>query len=106
MKKSELLQFVESLFETSKEPVPGIHIKMGDGSMCNVSIEEEINGNVTIKMNNVKMGHFEKMTQRGYKCRFMQQYRPKIRLGLTNDELFMMNICKGNPYILFNKAYN
>ena len=41
--KSAIYQFVEALFTSSKEPVSGIHIRMADDSIINVSLFENNN---------------------------------------------------------------
>ncbi|KAA6329497.1 hypothetical protein EZS27_021704 [termite gut metagenome] len=105
--KSAILLFVESLFEGIKIPnITGIHIEMSDNSILNV-ILEEINGKVSVKINNVLMGFFESLPDkpRGYEYGFHQQYGIGIRNGLNSHETFTKAICD-NPFILFSSAHS
>lgn len=102
--KSAIYQFVESLFTPSKEPVSGIHIRMGDGSIINVSLFENKN-TVEVTMNGNVVGVFEPMTERGYEYCFHQKYRTGIRKGYTPAEALMANICEQHSdKILLHKA--
>ncbi len=104
IKPFNLKEFVEQLFESSKEQhVSGIHIRMDDNTILNVRIYES-RGCVYVEMDGIAMGYFEPMTQRGYKCRFVQRYRVGIRKGLTRNELFMQNICETDEFIFLQKA--
>lgn len=102
--KSAIYQFVEALFTPSKEPVSGIHIRMDDGSIINVSLFEN-NNTVEVSMNGTIMGHFEPMTERGYKYCFYQKNRKGIKKGYTIAEALMIAICESNSDdILLYKA--
>lgn len=104
--KSNILLFVESLFESSRIPdLTGIHIKMSDNSILNIILEER-SGKVYVKINNVLMGFLESLPDkpRGYEYRFHQQYRVGIRNGLNSHEDFIKAVCD-NPIILFLSAH-
>lgn len=102
--KSEILQFVEELFESSKEPVSGIHIKMADDTMCNVKLAEDNNA-IHVYMNNQNMGRFEKYDGQGYQYAFYQNNRIGIKKnGYTINELMMMSICENHKLIRLFKA--
>lgn len=102
--KSEILQFVEKLFESSKESVSGIHIKMDDGTMCNVILKED-NNRVHVYMNNQDMGRFEKYDGQGYQYAFYQKNRIGMKKnGYTINERMMMSICKTHDFIHLVKA--
>ncbi len=102
--KSKILQFVEELFESLKEPVSGIHIKMADGTMCNVILKEDNNG-VHVFMNNQDMGRFEKYDGQGYQYAFYQKNRIGMKKnGYTINECMMMSICESHDFIRLVKA--
>lgn len=102
--KSEILQFVEKQFESSKEPVSGIHIKMADGTMCNVILIEE-NNVVRVYMNHQDMGRFEKYDGQGYQYAFYQANRVGMKKnGYTINERMMMSICENHNLIRLFKA--
>lgn len=102
--KSEILQFVEKLFESSKEPVSGIHIKMADGTMCNVTLVENNNA-VHVIMNNQDMGRFEKYDGQGYQYAFYQKRRVGMKKeGYTINEQMMMSTCEYHNLIRLFKA--
>lgn len=101
---SEILQFVEKQFESSKEPVSGIHIKMDDGTMCNVKLVENNNA-VHVYMNNENMGRFEKYDGQGYQYAFYQTNRIGMKKnGYTINERMMMSICETHELIRLFKA--
>lgn len=96
--------FIDSLFDFARDPHrPGLSIQMKDGHYTHIDLihEDKI---VVVKMDDVNMGFFEEYTEKGYKCRFNQKYRVRIREGLTPNEAMMESICD-NPLVLLHKAY-
>ena len=99
--KSELLNFVEAIFENIKEKnISGVHIKMNDGNIVKIEMYE-FGGEVTVFMDNVEMGNFKESESRCYKYNFYQKYRVGIREGLTVNEVMMKSICYNNADVKF-----
>jgi hypothetical protein len=98
-----LIDFINKLFDFARrENKVGMYIEMEDGHHTRVDIIH-IDDKVIIKMDDLEMGYFEEMDQRGYKCAFHQKYRPHIKDGLLPNELLMKAICN-HPLVLFYEA--
>lgn len=98
-----LTEFVNSLFKIyHDEKKQGLYLQREDGRWISIKICP-VDEKVIIIMDDVKMGHFEEMTQRGYKCAFYQMNRPHIKKGLFPNEAIMKSICN-HPLILFHDA--
>lgn len=61
---------------------------------------------IEVSINKEVMGTFVEFDNKGYKFKFKQLYREKIRNGRTVAEQFMEDICNGDDYILLEKAYH
>ena len=79
--ESTLIEIVESMFDEIKEPVSGIHIRMADGTICNILIYEGHNHDtVFIEIDGYKAGRFEKPENEhaGYQIDFIAQRNKMI----------------------------
>lgn len=109
--KNNILEYISSIFEKQ-----GKRLENGD-----YSIEMAVNSpkylvahlyyNTNIKtvevvINGAVMGTLVEYSGQGYKYKFEQRYRVGIRNGRTIAEQFMEDICNGNPFILFQRAYH
>lgn len=94
MKKSDLLVFVESLFDVDREKgKEDIYLRLTDGKVCRVDLFEK-NGKVEVTMSDTVMGFFEVLSQKpqGYEYKFHQKHRTGISKGLTLLEELMAGI--------------
>lgn len=94
MGKSNLLAFVESLFEGSKEKdKEEIYIRLSNNRICRVDLFE-FEGKVEVTMSETNMGFFEALPDKpqGYEYKFQQKHRQGISKGLTFLEELMANI--------------
>ena len=95
--------FVNSLFDFARSSkLSGLYIQREDGHRTLISICS-VDNKIIIKMDDVEMGYFEEMTQRGYKCAFHQKYRTHIKDGQNPNEAMMTAICP-NDKVLFYDA--
>jgi hypothetical protein len=103
LRKMSLLEFVQSLFESAREPnVQGLYIQLYNGHRTRVLIITRSN-KIYITMDDVEMGYFEEINRRGYRCSFHQKARIGIRNGLFPNEALMKSICN-HPLVYFIDA--
>lgn len=100
---SEFYYAVEHCFDSVKENVSGIHIRMADNSMTDAELVEGEHKKVTVFMNGVEMGTFEPYDAQGYFALFNQKRRPELRTGSTMQDTMLKAICENNN-VRYNKA--
>lgn len=97
--QNELYIFVNNLFENIKEQdKERIYIRDKNGDVIRIQIVQS-NDNVTVYMNDKKMGYFENGGNGLYI--FHQAHRKGIKNNLTINESIIKNICEQNENILF-----
>ena len=98
-----LIEFINTLFDQFRDDErQGLYLQREDGHWISIKIRPE-NEKIIVIMDDVKMGYFESMDQRGYKCSFHQRYRQGIKKGLLPNEAIIKSICS-HPLILFYDA--
>ena len=103
--KSEILTFVEGLFETSRIPnITGIIIELDNGHRVKISFVE-VNDTVIVYADNIEMGRLKPSESKGYKYNFHQTYRKGMKKnGLTMNEVFIEGVFKSVDVVRFYEA--
>lgn len=105
IQKSEIMTFVEGIFESSKIPnISGIIIELDSGRKVKITTTE-VNNSVIVYANNIKMGTLTPSESKAYKYVFQQHYRKGMKKnGLTENELFIKNAFKSEDSVKFHEA--
>lgn len=103
--KSEILTFVEGLFESSRIPnISGIIIELDNGNKVKISLLE-VDDAVIVYADNIEMGRLKPSESRCYKYNFHQKYRKGMKKnGLTVNEAFIEGVFKSVDIVRFNEA--
>lgn len=103
--KSEILTFVEGLFESSRiQNISGIIIELDNDYKVKISFVE-MSDTVIVYADNVEMGRLKASESRGYKYNFHQKYRKGMKKnGLTENEAFIEGVFKSVDVVKFCEA--
>ena len=102
--KSEILTYVEGLFESSRIPnISGILIELDNGHKVKISLIE-MSDTIIVYADSIEMGRLKPSESKGYKYNFHQTYRKGMKNGLTMNEVFIEGVFKSVDVVRFYEA--
>lgn len=103
--KSEILTYVEGLFESSRIPnISGILIELDNGHKVKISLIE-MSDTIIVYADSIEMGRLKPSESKGYKYNFHQTYRKGMKKnGLTMNEVFIEGVFKSVDVVRFYEA--